>query len=116
MGATSYPERLKIGKLSKKGLTDRQIAEQSGLSIYTVRKWRRKYEAEGKAGLLSHMGRPKRGALSSYPTGMRDQLKTWCKQHPGWGAKTLRTELLFLSIEKPTTLITKNHPPEQFEY
>ena len=94
MGATSYPERLKIDNLCKKGLTDRQIAELLGFSIFTVRKWRRKFEAEGKAGLLSHMGRPKRGALSSYPAGMRDQLKTWCKQHPGWGAKTLQTELL----------------------
>jgi transposase len=93
MGATSYPERLKIDALCKRGLTDRQIAEQIGFSIFTVRKWRRKFEAEGKAGLLSHMGRPKRGALSSYPVGMRGQLKTWCKQHPGWGAKTLQTEL-----------------------
>lgn len=94
MGATSYPERLKIDKLSKKGLTDRQIAEQIGFSIHTVRKWRRKFKTGGKACLLSQIGRPKRGALSSYPTEMRDQLKTWCKQHPGWGAKTLQTELL----------------------
>jgi len=93
MGATSYPERLKIDQLSKKGLTDRQIAEQSGLSISTVRKWRRKFKTSGKAGLLSHMGRPKRGALSSYPTDLRNQLKIWCKQHPGWGAITLQTEL-----------------------
>src|SRR5512143_3035270 len=93
MGATNYPERLKIDQLSKKGLTDRQIAEQLGLSISTVRKWRRRFKTGGKAGLLSQMGRPRRGALSSYSTEMRNQLKTWCKQHPGWGAKTLQTEL-----------------------
>jgi hypothetical protein len=41
MGATSYPERLKIEELSQKGLTDRHVAEQLGLSMYTVRKWRK---------------------------------------------------------------------------
>jgi len=93
MCASSYPERLKIEHLSKKGLTDRQIAEQLGFSIPTVRKWRRKLTQAGKGGLLSRMGRPKRGALSSYPGEMRAQLKGWCTQHPGWGAKTLREEL-----------------------
>lgn len=94
MGTTSsYPERLKIEKLSKKGLTDRQIAEQVGFSVSTVRKWRRKLKRGGKAAVLSHPGRPRQGALSSYPQEMREQLKRWRKQHPGWGAKTLRAEL-----------------------
>jgi len=93
MGASSYPERMKIEQLSKKGLTDRQIAEQLGLSIPTIRKWRRKLIQGGKGAVLSHMGRPKQGALSSYPGELVEQLKRWCKQHPGWGAKTLRTEL-----------------------
>jgi hypothetical protein len=43
--------------------------------------------------VLSQMGRPRRGALSSYPQEMCEQLKQWSQQHPGWGAKTLRTEL-----------------------
>jgi hypothetical protein len=58
-----------------------------------VRKWRRKFKTGQKADLLSHMGRPTRGALSSYPTALRNQLSLWCKQHPGWGSKTLQTEL-----------------------
>ena len=63
MGATGYPERLKIDKLSQKGLTHRQIVEQLGLSVFTVRKWRGRLMAGGKAGVVSQMGRPKRGAL-----------------------------------------------------
>ncbi len=94
MGATSYPERLKIEKLSQKGLTDREIAGQLGLSIPTVRKWRRRLKRGGKACVLSRMGRPKRGAMSTYPSEMVKQLESWCRQHPGWGAKTLCTELL----------------------
>ena len=93
MGATSYPDRLKIGKLAKKGLTDRQIAEQLGLSIPTIRKWRRKIKRGGRETVISRMGRPGQGPLGTYPQEMIDQLKGWCKQHPGWGAKTLRTEL-----------------------
>lgn len=93
MKVSSYPERLKIDKLSKKGLSDRQVAEQVGFSIYTVRKWRRKLKAGKKGSALSQMGRPKRGMLSTYPQAMCDQLESWCKQHPGWGAKTLHTEL-----------------------
>jgi transposase len=93
MGASTYPERMKIEKLSSNGLTDRQIADQLGLSIYTVRKWRRKLQRGGKESVMSHIGRPRQGPLSNYPQVMREQLKNWCKQHPGWGANTLRTEL-----------------------
>lgn len=93
MRASSYPERLKIEKLSKKGLTDRQIAEELGFSIPTVRKWRRKLKQGQKEAVLSRMGRPGTGALSRYPQAIGEQLKIWCQQHPGWGAKTLRTEL-----------------------
>lgn len=93
MGAANYPERLKIEKLSKKGLTDRQIAEQLGLSIPTVRKWRRRLKQGGRSAVQSTMGRLRRGSLSSYPAEMREPLKRWCKQHPGWGAKTLQAEL-----------------------
>ncbi len=93
MGATSYPDRLKIEKLTQKGLTDRQIAGQLGLSIPTVRKWRRKLKLGGKAAVLSQMGRPKHGPLSTFPPELVKVLKQWCQQHPGWGAKTLRTEL-----------------------
>jgi transposase len=93
MVATNYPDRLKIMKLSEKGLTDRQIAVQLGLSLFTVRKWRRKISKGGKNAVLSQMGRPKRGPLSTYPPVLMEQVKRWRDQHPGWGAKTLRTEL-----------------------
>jgi len=93
MGITSYPDRLKIEKLSHQGLTDRQIAGQLGFSIPTIRKWRRKLGQGGKASVLSRMGRPKRGPLSTFPREMLEQLHQWRLQHPGWGAKTLRVEL-----------------------
>lgn len=39
------------------------------------------------------MGRPPTGALSSYPIQLRETLRTWREDHPGWGPKTLRAEL-----------------------
>ena len=93
MRATTFEERVRIGKLSKKGLTDRQIARQLGLTIYTVRKWRRKQKRGGREGIFSLLGRPMRGALSSFPKKLVALLAMWRKQHPGWGPKTLLTEL-----------------------
>jgi transposase len=82
-----------IQELSADGQTDRQIAKLLNLSIHTVRKWRRRYAQQGKAGLVSRMGRPRAGALSTYPAAMRTTVKQWRKDHPGWGPKTLRAEL-----------------------
>jgi hypothetical protein len=93
MGATTFAERMGIGKLSKEGLTDRQSAGKLGLSIPTVRKWRRRWERAGRAGLVSRMGRPRPGALSTFGGALVEQLRVWRKQHPGWGSKTLRAEL-----------------------
>jgi hypothetical protein len=39
------------------------------------------------------MGRPKRGALSSYPTEVGATIIRWRKAYPGWGAETLVAEL-----------------------
>jgi hypothetical protein len=39
------------------------------------------------------MGRPQRGALSSFHSALVAQLQSWRRSHPGWGPKTLRTEL-----------------------
>ncbi len=40
-----------------------ELAHRMGLSLSTVRKWRR---GGGRAALVSTMGRPARGALSTY--------------------------------------------------
>ncbi len=39
------------------------------------------------------MGRPKRGALGSFPESIRGAIETMRKAHPGWGPVTLLTEL-----------------------
>jgi len=90
---TTLEERLQIGVLAQAGVTDRQVAAQTGWSEHTVRKWRRKQAHAGRAGLASPMGRPKRGALSTFPEAIRATLKCWREAHPGWGPQTLHAEL-----------------------
>jgi hypothetical protein len=76
------------------GMKDGQIAERLGLKPRTVRKWRQRWAKQGRAGVTSQMGRPKRGALSSFPAAIGEQLKRWREAHPGWGPKTLWVELV----------------------
>lgn len=93
MRRTSLQERVQIWELSEAGLSDRQIAEKMDISRWTVRKWRRKAQAEGMAGLFSQMGRPVAGALSSFSPEIVEVLRHWREQHPDWGPLTLLTEL-----------------------
>ena len=90
---TSLVERIEIGERSQAGQSDRQIAQAMDRALSTVRKWRRKYEREGRSGLSSRMGRPARGALGQFSAEMRETILTMRKNCPGWGALTLRLEL-----------------------
>ena len=55
---TNLAERVEIGERWEAGQKDPEIAAAMGLPVSTVRKWRRKYKKEGRAGLASRMGRP----------------------------------------------------------
>lgn len=91
--STTLEERQEILMLAQSGLTDKEIAGRVGWSKSTVKKWRQRGERYGRAGLASKMGRPVRGALSSYPAAVRETIHCWREAHPGWGPKTLRAEL-----------------------
>ena len=90
---TTLAERVEIGERWEAGQKDPEIAAAMGLPVSTVRKWRRKYKKEGRAGLTSRMGRPPTGALGQFPLEIRDIIREMRKEHPGWGPITIRTEL-----------------------
>jgi transposase-like protein len=46
---TSLEERIEIGERWEAGQTDPEIAAAMGRPVPTVRKWRRKYQREGRA-------------------------------------------------------------------
>jgi transposase len=90
---TPYAERVEIGERWEAGASDPEIAAAMNRSIWTVRKWRRKYQHEGRTGLVSKMGRPASGALGQFPRELRDSIREMREEHPGWGAQTILTEL-----------------------
>ena len=90
---TSLEERIEIGERWESGQTDPQIARAIGRPLSTVRKWRRKYQREGRSGLASRMGRPPTGALGQFPLEIQDAVREKRKCHSGWGPLTIRTEL-----------------------
>jgi transposase-like protein len=90
---TSFEERIEIGERWESGQTDPQIATAMGRPIPTVRKWRRKYQREGRSGLASRMGRPTTGALGQFPLEIRDAVREMRESHSGWGPLTIQVEL-----------------------
>jgi transposase InsO family protein len=90
---TPFPERLDISERAAAGQSDPEIAAALGCSVWTVRKWRRRSQHQGRAGLSSQMGRPTCGPLRTLPMGMREAIVQMRRMHPGWGPTTLLAEL-----------------------
>jgi transposase len=90
---TSLEERIEIGERWESGQTDPQIATAVGRPLPTVRKWRRKYQREGRSGLASRMGRPAAGALGQFPLEIQDTVREMRESHSGWGPLTIQVEL-----------------------
>lgn len=70
-----------------------RISRRTGWRMSTIRKWRSRGRKLGRVGLVSQMGRPAKGALSSFPEELSATLLRWRQAHPGWGPLTLRKEL-----------------------
>lgn len=91
---TTHAERVSIAERATAGESSREISAALGLPLATVRKWRQRYQREGRAGLVSQMGRPAKGALASAATELRDTLLDLREKHPGWGPQTLKLEIV----------------------
>lgn len=90
---TTLAERIEIAERACAGESSRAIAEALSRPISTVRKWRQRYNRQGRAGLSSQMGRPAAGALAQFPSEMKAAILRMRDACPGWGAQTLRLEL-----------------------
>ncbi len=89
---TTLQERLQIAEQAA-GQTDAQLARTIGCSVWTVRKWRRRYRQAGRAGLTSPQGRPARGPLGTLPPELPAAIRQLRQAHPGWGPDTLLVAL-----------------------
>ncbi len=90
---TNLAEGVEIGEHWKSGKTDQQIAIEMQRPKATIRKWRRRNQHQGRAGLTSQMGRPVTGALGQSSSDISDAISAMRKAHPGWGPITILVEL-----------------------
>ena len=86
---TTFQERLDITERADAGQCDTEMATALGCSVWTVRKWRRRGQHQGRTGLSSQMGRPISGPLCMLAMGMRDAILQMRRTHPGWGPTPL---------------------------
>ncbi len=90
---TSLAERVEIGERWQAGENDPQIADALQRPLATVRKWRRRHQRQGRAGLTSRMGRPRTGALGQSASPLVEAIGKLRKAHPGWGPITILVEV-----------------------
>src|SRR5512139_3905314 len=90
---TDLAERVEIGERWKSGQTDKQMAIEMQRPIATIRKWRRRVQHQGRAGLSSRIGRPASGVLGQYPDETVQEISKRRQEHPGWGPLTILTEM-----------------------
>jgi hypothetical protein len=90
---TTFEERVAILERTTAEQSDPVIAAALHCSIWTVRKWRRIGQREGRAGLAPPIGRPPTGPLGSVTPKLREAILQLRRAHPGWGADTILTEL-----------------------
>jgi transposase len=64
--ATTVQQRQEMACLSEQGQTRQAIAEQLGVSFWTVRKWARRAKRGGLAALVTTLGRPATGPMSEF--------------------------------------------------
>ena len=90
---TTLEERVMIMEMWRSGYSDKQISQELNRSYSVIRKWRRRGLRDGYEGLISQMGRPNKGFLSSFSDELVKKLRELRNSHSGWGATTLLTEL-----------------------
>lgn len=91
--ATTVQQRQEFARLVADGWTYPTIADQLGVSYWTVRKWARRAKTHGLPGLVTVSGRPPKGALSTYASVVRYVVLRLKVQHPTWGAEYVRQRL-----------------------
>lgn len=83
---TTVHQRQEMARLAATGQPYQVIADQTGVSFWTVRKWVRQAKAGGLAALLTHFGRPAIGPMANFDPLIRYLALRLKRQHLTWGA------------------------------
>ncbi len=82
------------------GMSVSEVCRRYGISRQTYYRYRRRYLAEGLAGLEDRSRRPLAPA-NQLPAERELQIVEMRKDHPRWGARRIRTELIRAGVEAP---------------
>jgi hypothetical protein len=83
---TTVHQRQEMARLAEAGQPYQVIADQTSVSVWTVRKWVRQAKAGGLAALLTHFGRPAIGPMAGFDPLIRYVALRLKRQHLTWGA------------------------------
>lgn len=91
--ASTIQQRQAIADLTAQGHSYQAVAQQLGLSFWTVRKWARQAKRGGLTALVSSMGRPATGPMAETEPLVRYVALRLKRQHPTWGAAYIRKKM-----------------------
>ena len=84
--ATTVQQRREMAYLADQGETYQSVADQTGVSFWTARKWIRQARRGGLAALVTTFGRPDTGPMSGFDPLVRYVALRLKRQHKTWGA------------------------------
>ena len=84
--ATNVQQRQEMARLAEQGESYRAVAECTGVSFWTARKWIRQARRGGLSALVTTRGRPPTGPLSSFDPLVRYVALRLKRRHRTWGA------------------------------
>jgi hypothetical protein len=84
--ATNVQQRQEMARLADQGESYRAVAERTRVSFWTARKWIRQARRGGLSALVTTLGRPPTGPLSSFDPLVRYVALRLKRQHRTWGA------------------------------
>jgi transposase len=90
----SLSERQEILRRTEAGESAPVIAARLGRSVRTVTRWRSAFRRQGAAGLAYHSRRPQTAPAHTTPPAIVARIRAIRTQHPGWGARLIRRQLL----------------------
>jgi hypothetical protein len=83
---TTVQQRCEMARLADDSHTYQAVAGQSGVSFWTARKWIRRAQKGGLAALVTRLGRPATGPMSSFHPLVCYLALRLKRQHMTWGA------------------------------
>lgn len=92
-------------EVERTGLTVTEVCRRYGISRQTYYRYRRRYLAEGLDGLEDRSRRPLQPA-NQIPVDLEVRICEMRRDHPRWGARRIRTELIRAGLDAPAISTT----------